>query len=406
MLAVENWDDDFLFNPGSPNNSPSARAVPRGSVSSSRSDWDAEPEVDVHLDARFDVDAAPEVPSTPARSKWTEKTPTKSRRVINGGGGGVVSKHAENEDENWDDDFEDDDPEPNSHPPPLPSHKSPALQPCLLSSDSDSDADDFGMGSPSRRERDDAEDRTVTARSRPQAARNAQSHAQGQGQKRRASPSRRGLDYVESPPPPVPALPASLHTSQSTTSLANEPFPAQPVFTPPVPAQNNRVRAESQRAKEVLPPSPPVPKERERRRLRKKSRPSDASVPSSRRNSVADERDGRDGRPPPSPRLAHARPQPRTPPTLSPERETTSPTSPRLLARIGSVKKWGVRRKRGSTEPSSLARPDSAASDFSNFSVAPSTLTHNISEAQQARSGWFFRSGSGGTNSGSVRTAG
>ncbi|KAF7972308.1 hypothetical protein HWV62_18486 [Athelia sp. TMB] len=352
--CTENWDDDFVFNPSSPNDSPSgSRMLPRESVSSARSDWDAETDVD--------AGAVPVVEVAPARSKWSEKTPTKQRaRAASGTEGNAMDVEVQQgeENENWDDDFED--PELISNPPPPP-------RLAYVTSGSDSDSEDFGMATSRERDKADAEDRTVTARSRPHAHANAQKHR-----------TSRASNFQDSPPPPVPALPASVSNAHGV-----EPFPAA-VFTAPGKEREKERKHELGIGLGTLPPSPPI--HRERRRLRKKSRPSgltdDAFLSDvSQRSSMA---------------LDPSHPPPHSPPPNLPQppQETTSP---RLLARIGSVKKWGVRRKRGSTEPSHLARPDSAASDFSNFSGAPSTSTGGTGPAE-GRSGWFFRSGSGSTN--------
>ena len=125
----------------------------------------------------------------------------------------------------------------------------------------------------------------------------------------------------------------------------------------------------------LIPPSPPIHKERERRRLRKKSRPNPQAVfelvkiPSQEKPSFLDVD---------LPRLASEldstrRPSrsdlsiPERPPLVTSAVAETSiwtsnepasiPHTPTkgaaLLSRIGSVKKWGVRRKRGdSTVPS------------------------------------------------------
>ena len=120
----------------------------------------------------------------------------------------------------------------------------------------------------------------------------------------------------------------------------------------------------------LIPPSPPIHRERERRRLRKKSRPKPQGVielveiPSQERHSFSDydlprpasELDSRrTSRSDLSiqqhlPLVASAAAESSTKEPVSVPQTPTKGAA--LLSRIGSVKKWGVRRKRGdSTAP-------------------------------------------------------
>ena len=224
--------------------------------------------------------------------------------------------------ENWDDDFED-------------SRQSPKkiiqIQREESWDDEDDDDDDddenneFGLFA--------EEDRTVTAKSRRAAL--ARLSAPGH--------------LPHSPTSSVFSVPTTIHTYSSTAHL----------------------RPTSAFA--LIPPSPPIHKERERRRLRKKSRPKPQAVfelveiPSQERPSLSDvdlprpasELDSR--RTSQSDLSIHERP----PLVVSAVAETSigpsnglasiphTPTKgAALLSRIGSVKKWGVRRRRGdSTAP-------------------------------------------------------
>ena len=223
--------------------------------------------------------------------------------------------------ENWDDDFED-------------SRQSPKkiIQRRREESwdeDDDDDDDDekseFGLFA--------EEDRTVTAKSRRAAL------------ARLSAPAH----LPHSPTSSVFSVPTTIHTYSSTAHL----------------------RPTSAFA--LIPPSPPIHKERERRRLRKKSRPKPQAVfemveiPSQERPSFSDvdlprpasEFDSRrtsrsdlsiHERPP---LIASAIVETSIAPSNGPVSVPHTPTKgAALLSRIGSVKKWGVRRKRGdSTAP-------------------------------------------------------
>ncbi|KAG5640618.1 hypothetical protein DXG03_007904, partial [Asterophora parasitica] len=198
----------------------------------------------------------------------------------------------------------------------------------------------------------DEEERTVTARSR------------------RAALSR--LSPTDStPPPPVPALPLPFILPPANTSLSPSPFPRSPtssVFSVPTThrppsssaytvTSTTHLRPTASRSSSglgALPPSPPIHRERERRRLRKKSRPQGSAIELSTMRGGRED-DGYEYRY--DTEDAETRPQTPPPPPPAPPSQSV-PATPSgtggagaLLSRIGSVKKWGVRRKRGSTTP-------------------------------------------------------
>ena len=325
--------------------------------------------------------------------------------------------------ENWDDDFED-------------SRNSPAKRPLgpIRKSqgghggldeepeeswdeedEEDGEANDFGFGGK------DEEDRTVTARSR-----------------RAAIARMTGPSAQHSPPPPVPAIRTSSLTSHPlplphpfprTPSSPGAPRPRSrsPTSTASVFSVPNTVSAYSysstthlnghprshrpNSAFALLPPSPPIHKERERRRLRKKSRPAPQGVfemadigmssAGGGRYSFSDnEADGTESRSQPRGTIGTAyayssqmddirsresissidegsneggkRAEDKSATTSTVQRgrgqsiaplsvpatPTKGGTAAAMLSRIGSVKKWGVavrNRRRGSTTPSEVA---------------------------------------------------
>ncbi|TFY75545.1 hypothetical protein EWM64_g8467 [Hericium alpestre] len=241
----------------------------------------------------------------------------------------------EQEPENWDDDFE------------LDKANSP---PRGESWSSDEEDDGPALG--------DEEDRTVTARSR-----------------RTAVPQ-------PSPPPPVPPLPTSFPGSPSLSVFS---IPSGRDSVAYSSAAHLPLRAGSNSALAMLPPSPPIHKER--RRLRKKSRPPEDNV-----FELLDR--SRDERPPPpAPPPQDSPPQP-----ASPDQSMSTKTP--LLSRIGSVKKWGARKKRASTGPAEVLlneldgnkdatpRPASRTSDAQHQSQTGSPSSKHSS--------WFFRNSGGG----------
>ncbi|OBZ73071.1 hypothetical protein A0H81_06595 [Grifola frondosa] len=273
--------------------------------------------------------------------------------------------------ENWDEDFED-----NART--SPRRKIPRRRESWGSSDED---DGFGFA-------DKEEDRTVTSRSR-------------------GMPFSLPSDF---PPPPLPPLPS--------------PFPRSPtasVFSVPVSSTGGRdsvaghsysstahlalrptLSSGSSTARlALLPPSPPI--HRERRRLRKKSRP---PLPLEDNIYELDDRaevphrpptpEQQNSSPPPAPSDDHSTgPIPASAPTF-----TKTP----LLSRIGSVgKKWGAgRRKRASTGPSEVALYETKQESeheqdhtHASFPVPiPST------PPSSSKNGWFFQGGGGGPGPG------
>ena len=219
--------------------------------------------------------------------------------------------------------------------------------------DSSDDDDELGFAAKD-------EDKTITARLRPRAT---FSHP--------------------SPPPPVPSLPASILASHPTT---HEPFPRSPTDSSfstqmsPTPGRNSaasmtnlalrRTMSGASSTLALLPPSPPI--HRERRRLRKKSRPPhlDGTIPEPQDQFALP--------PQPSSPTCPSTPEPSSAPPASTPDRLASPGSQKmpLMTRIGSVKKWGTRKKRESTTPSEFSQ-DPDGSD---------------SPAQPAKNGrWFFR---------------
>lgn len=396
--SAENWDDDFEFSQTSRRQATQiARALsePRLSVTSSHfsEDWDVEcpsvakPSVMTLLG---DGKHPPEAGLHNQLQNWAETGPsTPTKRFVTRA-------------ENWDDDFEDKMDSPTQrqstsqktrhsyHTPSRP--KAPADHenwdeefeyaeknntPISKRSrqdayvDSSDDEGEFGFG-------DKEEDRTVTTRSRSFV--------------RRQSP----------PPPPVPALPQGLHNTV-------EPFPRSPsisVFSIPTTSGRNSVGYMSTShlalkptvsgpSLAMLPPSPPI--HRERRRLRKKSRP-----PNLDNNVFELMEEQRDSTPP----LPPSTPERSSPPPPPAAEATPSSNKAPLLSRIGSVKKWGVRRKRASTGPAEVMVHDLGGNYEQegtprppSTSIPPAAVA-STSSSTNARSGWFFRPG-GALGSGS-----
>lgn len=304
--------------------------------------------------------------------------------------------------ENWDDDFEDS-PVRSQHASPSkafpPPPKSPSKHTKRRPGRPESWDDEFGgpaagKASPSRRlaspessdderelgyARGDEEDRTVTARSR------------------RAALSRL-TSTNNTPPPPVPMLPLSLPFLDSTQGQGFPRSPTASVFSiptqrPPSSTSTTYLRPTMSRSSsrlDALPPSPPIHRERERRRLRKKSRPVPhgaiemTNLDRRRDDEYAfQEEDGEEeaaGRRSTDSRPRSPEPYPGAGTSYSDAAGPSSqpagippgaplqvpPSTPNgkggaLLSRIGSVKKWGVRRKRGGsvTPAEVLAGPGS-----------------------------------------------
>ncbi|KAH7886709.1 hypothetical protein F5I97DRAFT_1038359 [Phlebopus sp. FC_14] len=384
IVPSENWDDDFEFSQNSERRV--ARKIqesvqPRLSVASSHfsEDWDAEgpssttskPTITNILEDKKNHLG---VGLRNQLANWAEpgpSTPTKRFTV---------------QAENWDDDFEDKTESPaqrhhhhklrtrhSYHTPPRPR---PLAEPENWDDDFDTEKNDTPMAKRTRHDAyvgssdeegefgfmDKEEDRTVTARSRS------------------------GLMLRQSPPPPVPALPQSFLSPI-------EPFPRSPttsVFSIPTTSGRNSVAQTSTShlallggSLAMLPPSPPI--HRERRRLRKKSRP--PHLDNNVFELVEEQRDSTPPLPPSTPE------RPSSPP-LPPSEATPSNTKTPLLSRIGSVKKWGVRRKRASTGPAEVTMreigngEDRNPRPSSSLAQSPPTISHDNS-----KSGWFFRPG-------------
>ncbi|KAG6810622.1 hypothetical protein H0H92_011090 [Tricholoma furcatifolium] len=399
----ENWDDDFEFNPLSRKNTTINDATIHDTdahrMSIASSDWDHDDNDNDHHNTNDNTileDRTNQVHLSPA---WIEPGPSTPRRT---------NKH----EENWDDDFEDSPVRKAFPSPPGKDKVSPSRlrrkepqQPRPESWDEEFEAQE-ARASHSDEELGfiDEEDRTVTAR------------------------SRRGPARLSSSPPPVPALPLPFLLPDSVSS-GPSPFPRSPtssVFSvptarPPSSAftvtSTTHLHPTTSRSSSALsnyPPSPPIQKERERRRLRKKSRPQGTAIELA---VIHSEYDGYDFR------EETEFDRPTTPPPPPQPVVQSTPASPSgagaLLSRIGSVKKWGVRRRKGSTAPSEVddrdshitprpARPQSQASITSIPSSSGSSNAHqthhpplpSIPDAGRRSSSigqsasWFFRSSS------------
>ncbi|KAG6844824.1 hypothetical protein H0H87_003391 [Tephrocybe sp. NHM501043] len=402
----ENWDDDFEFNPLSrtKNTTTTNDATTHDNnahrMSIASSDWDHDDNDDHNNHHTINNNTILEDRTNQFQlsPEWIEPGPSTPRRM---------NKHAEN----WDDDFED---SPNRKAFPTPPGKdkgSPSRlrrkqpqQPRPESWDDEFEAQearasqsDEDLGFVDR----DEEDCTVTARSRRAPARYSAS------------------------PPPVPPLPLPFLLPNSASGPS--PFPRSPtssVFSvpsarPPSSAftvtSMTHLRPTASRSSSALgglPPSPPRHRERERRRLRKKSRPQGTAI------ELAVIRGDSDAYDFPEESEGESRPMTPPPPVLqsTPSSPSGSGGAGALLSRIGSVKKWGVRRKKGSPPPSDLGngnldpqptpRPHSQASVSSIQSSSGSSQAHSqqrppnppnpdkrSSTIGQASS-WFFRSAS------------
>ncbi|KAI0058156.1 hypothetical protein BV25DRAFT_1296420 [Artomyces pyxidatus] len=339
---AENWDEDFVFQ----------QASDTGTRSRARNPDAAEPRWSNSTTSRRSKSSISKLEDisgyasnlTQARLQdWAEPGPSSP------------PKHALPEAENWDDDFED-----KADSPVRPRHQRTPSKLLRVSQEPENWDDDFevakGMTWESSDEEDglgfadQEEDKTVTARSRKAAI----------------------AKYT--PPPPVPPLPSAL----------NEPFPRSPtmsVFSIPSGRESATyssvahlpLRAGSSSALGMLPPRPPSPPiHRERRRLRKKSRPPDHNV-----FELIDRTSLPSPPPPPSPD-----------PVLQ-ELPPAEPTKTPLLSRIGSVKKWGARKKRVSTGPAEVLLDEM---DSSKDVTPRASTSHSHSPSSSSKSpGWFFR---------------
>ncbi|RPD53839.1 hypothetical protein L226DRAFT_540322 [Lentinus tigrinus ALCF2SS1-7] len=384
----ENWDEDFEFN----GNPATSRSDNKPSPSSPRR---SNPSTPHSKDRRSSLNNWAEPgPSTPLRQRlqqtenWdddfqdTESPRPSARRgsfAQAQNGGARVNGGSSSPVENWDDEFEDGTTRNGSSP----RKRTPRKRPSWPSSDEE---DEFGFA-------DREDDRTVTTRSR-------------------GVPFNLPTDI----PPPVPPLPSPFPRSptasvfsvpvSSTTgrdSVAGYSYSstAHLALRPTVSGSSAAVAARLA----LLPPSPPI--HRERRRLRKKSRP-----PPNFEEGIFELDDRAE--------LAEqARP-------VTPEKKTrdvpatslddppadvgnTSTTKTPLLSRIGSVgKKWSAgRKKRASTGPSEVAlqERDEASRERQRHQDSdrsrPTSFAASSSPGHSGAKSWFFRGGGGGQGPGS-----
>lgn len=349
--SSESWDDDFVFQ--------RAKDLSSASIPESKSD-------DPRCPPLTSQDWCPDPHSISTLSQLDGQLPTVRLQEWAEPGPSTPPRHAVAHPENWDDDFEDKN-SPARQPPSRAHHKSPKLPDIPEPENWDDDLDANRFVSPRRdhtwdsSDDDDGidEDKTVTAR------------------------PRRGPLAKHTPPPPVPPLPLTLES-------VGETFPGSPtlsVFSIPVSGRESvntysslahlPLRGGNASARAMLHPSPPAQKGR--RRLRKKSRPPDNNV-----FELLDKR--RDIAPLPSP------PQPSSPNqglVDLPPSEASNSSRSSILSRLGSVKRWGVRKRltspgpgdaREGEHPETDATPRAAASRARSPSRTPS---------------WFFRSSAG-----------
>ena len=382
----ENWDDDFEFN----------QRNSRGDTAIANDQANGAPSTPLTKDRKNTLrrwtEAGPSAPSTPSKraslagaataateqlENWDDDfrdstdSPARTRTR--------PAQHADGEEhENWDDDFDDGE------------GRSPTGKGKARWGSSDEE-DDYGFAA-------SEEDRTVTSRSR-------------------GVP----LHLSDTAPPPVPPLPSP---------LLHSPTPS--VFSMPVSSTGHRdstafstnshvhLLSTGHSALALLPPSPPI--HRERRRLRKKSRPPPSGAPGVYElEELPDDLGQALAQAPSTPEMKRAslsldehHPPPELPQPITPGPSSGSGSGKTpLLSRIGSVgKKWGAgRKKRASTGPSEVAlqehhterggergreqhreqvsRPQSVAGTLPSPSSPPST-------APQSKGSWFFRGGGGG----------
>ncbi|PIL34719.1 hypothetical protein GSI_03500 [Ganoderma sinense ZZ0214-1] len=406
--STENWDEDFEFSRPTSSATPNLDDVQHDSRS--RIQPDPRPRV------------PPKDPSTPLSkppksilNTWAEPGPSTPLKRI---------QHTEN----WDDDFQDaDSPRPSarrssqsqsqsqSQAPPNGAQRSPPGSASPVENwDEDFEEHARTGASPRRRTprkrtswgssddedesafADREDDRTVTTRSR-------------------GVPFHIPIDA----PPPVPPLPSPFPRSP-TASVFSVPVSStgressagysysSHAHLPLRPTVSGGNSAAVAARLALLPPSPPI--HRERRRLRKKSRP-----PHNFEEGIFELDDRTEFQEPSRPSTPDNSKRPRDPPATSlddplPEVGHTSTGKTPLLSRIGSVgKKWGAaRRKRASTGPAEVALrerdeqsrdrdryPESEGSRPTSF-IASSSPGHGSGPKS-----WFFRGGGGGQGPGS-----
>lgn len=349
-MPPESLDDDFAFQRAKDlSNAPIPESDdPRWPLSTSQ-DW--------HPDSR----------SVSTLSQLDGQLPTVRLQEWAEPGPSTPPRHAVPHPENWDDDFEDKN-SPARQPPSRSHHKSPKLPDIPEPENWDDDLDankfvsprkDHAWDSSDDDDGIDEEDKTVTAR------------------------PRRGPFAKHSPPPPVPSLPLSLES-------VGETFPGSPtlsVFSIPASGRDSvntysslahlPLRGGNASARAMLHPSPPAQKGR--RRLRKKSRPPDNNV-----FELLDRQ--RDIDPLPSP------PQPSSPnqgPVDLPPSEASNSSRSSILSRLGSVKRWGVRKR--FTSPGPADAPDGEHAERDATPRAAASRARSPSRTPS----WFFRSSAG-----------
>ncbi|KDQ57716.1 hypothetical protein JAAARDRAFT_35403 [Jaapia argillacea MUCL 33604] len=417
--ASENWDDDFDFHPNADHgastttsrysNSHVSNPKHMSSLSNSKpsgnsklQDW-AEPGPSTPVKPRRippkaenwdddfeDTTAAAETSPRRFHHRKTSNPQTHSN---------MQAKRHEPAVENWDADFAD---SPTHASTSKHSHSSVhARTDSYYQSSGEDDIDDDDDGDLGFADRE--EDHTITAR------------------------SRRGLPLARlSPPPPVPPLPSGLGGDP-------HPFPRSPTasaFSVPTSTSGRDsatgnysstahlalrpTHSGASSALAMLPPSPPIHRERERRRLRKKSRPTHLD------GNLMEMMDVAENPPsvrPQSPDLLLSTSPPTQPiaiPTALDRQDhspVASPSSPPnktpLLSRIGSLnRKWGPnRKKRMSVGPGDITLNDA------NVSMDSARGRDNDKDADatpsaSTKGSWFFRHAGGSGTTHGTHTSG
>ena len=350
-MPSESWDDDFVFQ--------RAKDLSNAPIPESKSD-------DPLCPPSTSQDRRPDSHSMSTLSQLDSQIPTVRLQEWAEPGPSTPPRHAIAHPENWDDDFEDKN-SPARQPLSRSHHKSPKLPDIPEPENWDDDLDANKFVSP-RRDHNwdssddddgiDEEDKTVTARPRKGA-------------------------LAKHTPPPVPPLPLPLES-------VGETFPGSPtlsVFSIPTSGRESvntysslahlPLRGGNASARAMLHPSPPTQKGR--RRLRKKSRPPDNNV-----FELLDRR--RDIAPLPSP------PQPSSPnqgPVDLPPSEASNSSRSSILSRLGSVKRWGVRKRFTSPGPGDAPDGEQAERDATPRAAASRARSPSRTPS------WFFRSSAG-----------
>ena len=348
----ESWDDDFVFQ--------RAKDLSNAPIPESKSD-------DPHCQLPTSQDWHTDPLSMSTLSQLDGQLPTVRLQEWAEPGPSTPPRHAIAHPENWDDDFEDKN-SPARQPSSRSHHKSPKLPDIPEPENWDDDLDTNKFVSPRKdptwdsSDDDDGideEDKTVIAR------------------------PRKGPLAKHTPPPPVPSLPLPLES-------VGETFPGSPtlsVFSIPASGRESvntysslahlPLRGGNPSARAMLHPSPPAQKGR--RRLRKKSRPPDNNV-----FELLDRR--RDIAPLPSP------PQPSSPnqgPIDLPASEASNSSRSSILSRLGSVKRWGVRKRFTSPGPGGSPEGEQAERDATPRAAASRARSPSRTPS------WFFRSSAG-----------